>query len=291
VGGADPVGQFAGAGDSRPYQGAAWHYAEYRPAISDDFARMLVTALGWTSQDRLVDLGAGPGQIAIRLAPYVQEVVAVDPEPDMLSEGERRAAEAGVDNVRFVEGSSDDLSVLGTAQHQFTAVTIGSAFHWMHDQDRVLRDLDRYLHATDAAVLAVGYDVGGAVVAQTGQDVRPWRDRPPWSIVSELIDRYLAEVPEGPHPRGRHDPFMEIFGRSAFPRLRFLRYEYEVADYPSPQAALGYHYSVSHVLARLGDRRAELESEVAQRLAHVDRSAVQARVVDSALIALRPNVP
>lgn len=280
---------FTGVGDSRPYRGAAWYYAEYRQAIGDVFARCLATTLGWSSEDRIIDLGTGPGQIAIRISPYVGEVVAIDPEPDMLAEGARRASAAGAGNVRFLEGSSEDLSILGAPAHQFRAVTIGSAFHWMVDQDRVLRELDNYLHPTYGAIAIVSYDVGGPVIAKIGEEVIPWRERRPWSEIGEVLERYLADTPEGPNPRGRHDPFPDILGRSAFPRLHFLRYEYGQVEEPSPQAGIGLHYSLSNVLSRLGDRRAAFEAEVEETLADADRSPVESRVVDSALIGLRPE--
>lgn len=279
---------FTGAGSSRPYRGTAWYYAEYRPVISDEFGRWLAATLGWSLNERIIDLGTGPGQVAIRLSPYVGEILAVDPEPDMLAEGERRASAAGVGNVGFLQGSSENLSILGEPNHQYRAVTISQAFHWMQDQDRVLRALDNYLHPTDGAVVIVNYDVGQPAIAKAGDDVRPWRDRPPWSLVGEVLERYLAGVPEGPHPRGRHDPFPDILGRSAFSRLRFLRYEYEQTEEPSLEAALGFHYSLSHVLSRLGNRRPAFEAEVAGLLADADYSAVHYRSIDSALIALRP---
>lgn len=280
-------GGFTAMGGARPYQGSAWYYAEYRQAMSDQFSKLLATSLGWTSNDRIIDLGTGPGPIAIRLAPHVGEVVAVDPEPDMLAEGVRRAAAAGATNVRFVEGSSDRLGCLGIPSGQYRAVTIGSAFHWMVDQDRVLGELDGYLHPSDGSVAIVSYDIGRPAISKTDADIRPWWERTPWTGVPEVLERYLADVPEGPHPAGRHDPFPDILGRSAFPRLRFLRYEYETLERPRIAAAIGFHYSLSHVLSRLGDRQAALEAEQAELLGDAHDSPVASRQVDSALIALR----
>lgn len=107
------TGQFEGTGDTRPYAASAGFYAEQRHALSGDFVAALVAVMGWTTSDQVVDLGAGPAQIARRMAPFLAEVVAVDPESDMLLEGKRRAEAEGVTNIRFVEGSSDDLSALG----------------------------------------------------------------------------------------------------------------------------------------------------------------------------------
>jgi ubiquinone/menaquinone biosynthesis C-methylase UbiE len=62
--------------------------------------RDLAAHLGWSSADRVLDLGAGPAHVSLVLAPYVGEVVVMDPEEAMIEEGRRRAAEAGVATCR-----------------------------------------------------------------------------------------------------------------------------------------------------------------------------------------------
>src|SRR5262247_2406688 len=103
---------YLGAEGTRPYAGAGWYYAEYRDRVSAEFIALLAEQLGWSTRDRVLDVGAGPGQLSLLIAPFVAEVVAIEPEPDMLVEGERRAAMANIGNVRFVAGSSDDLPAL-----------------------------------------------------------------------------------------------------------------------------------------------------------------------------------
>jgi len=71
---------------------------------------------------RLLDLGCGTGSLAVPLAPRVDEVVAVDPEPEML------AALDGPANVRKVEAVAEDVD---ESWGRFRLVTIGRAFHWM----------------------------------------------------------------------------------------------------------------------------------------------------------------
>ena len=50
-----------------------------------------------------VDLGAGPGRLALAAAPHVARVVAVDVSPAMLALLRERAAKAGLANVECVE--------------------------------------------------------------------------------------------------------------------------------------------------------------------------------------------
>ena len=264
----------------RPFRGAAWFYSEYRYRPSEEFARLLAAHLGWSQDDRLLDLGAGPAHLSMLLAPYVKEVVAMEPEEDMLDEGRARAAAAGIDALSSVLGGSDDLPRLKSSLGEFVAVVISQAFHWMRDQDSVLRSLDEMLDPRRGAVALVGY------VKEPDYN-RVGFDREPWNSVETILQRHLAGVPERPSPRGRHDPFPEILRRSAFSRVELLSYEHEIEVRPSIDAAIGVLYSLGNTLARLGDRRTAFEAEVREALADADTTPLSVRVVDSALIGRR----
>jgi SAM-dependent methyltransferase len=266
----------------RPFQEAAWFYAEYRYRPSETFARLLATHLGWTSSDRVLDLGAGPAHVSLRLAPFVGEVVVMDPEEEMIEEGRRRAAAAGADNLTFVLGGSDDLPRLSAALGELSAVVISQALHWMADQDAVLRSLDALLDQERGAVALVGY-------VNDPDYNRAWvgLDRPPWEGIERVLKSHLAGVSGGPHPAGRHDPFPDILGRSAFARTELLTYEYETRVEPSLDAAIGFLYSLSNVLALLGERRGAFETDARAALAGVETSPFRARFTDSALIGRR----
>src|ERR1051325_10297633 len=223
----------------RPFRDAAWFYAEYRYRPSEEFVRLLAGHLGWTGAERVLDLGAGPAHVSLRLAPFVGEGVVMDPEPAMIEEGRRRAAAAGIDNLSFVVGGSDDLVRLSPELGQFDAVTISQALHWMADQDAVLRNLDGMLDRERGAVALVGY-------VKDPDYNRVWVDRPPWNAVEEMRRRHLAGLPQGSHPAGRHPPFPEILGRSAFSCVELLTYEYEAEIQPSVEAAIGFQYSLGN---------------------------------------------
>jgi SAM-dependent methyltransferase len=266
----------------RPFRDAAWFYAEYRYRPSEEFVRLLADNLGWTRSDRVLDLGAGPAHVSLRLAPFVGEVVVMDPEPAMIEEGRRRAGAAGIGNLSFVAGGSDDLARLSPELGEFATVTISQALHWMVDQDAVLRDLDGMLDRERGAVALVGY-------IKDPDYNRVWVDLPPWNVVEEIRRRHLAGLPQGSHPAGRHAPFPEILGRSAFSRLELLTHEYEAEIQPSLDAAIGFQYSLGNLLACLGERREAFEADVRAALADADTSPLTVRLVDSALIGRRPS--
>jgi len=265
----------------RPFRDAAWSYAEYRYRPSEAFVRLLASHLGWSKSARILDLGAGPAHVSLRLAPFAGEVVVMDPEEAMIEEARERAAAAQVDNLSFVVGGSDDLARLSPELGAFSAVTISQAFHWMADQDAVLRALDNLLDRERGAVALVGY------VKDPDYNL-VWLNGPPWNAVEAIRRHHVAAVPESSSPSGRHDPFPEILGRSAFSRIELLTYEYQAVVYPSIDAAIGFQYSLGNVLAQLGERRAAFEADVRAALADADTSPLTVRLVDSALIGQRP---
>ena len=91
---------------------------------------------------------AGQAVVTLPLAHLFTEAVGLDPDPGMLAEGARRAAEAGVGNIAWVRARAEDLPAgLGL----FRVATFAQSFHWM-DRDRV------------AAIVLEMLEPGGALV-------------------------------------------------------------------------------------------------------------------------------
>jgi len=269
---------YMGTEGTRPYAGAGWYYAEYRDRVSAELMTLLAEQLGWSTRDRVLDVGAGPGQLSLLIAPFVAEVVAIEPEPDMLAEGERRAALADVGNVRFVAGSSDSLPALRSSLGLFRAALMGQSFHWMVDKDRGLEDLSAMIDEADGAV---------AFVTPRMESI-PDELRAAQDMAREILERHLANVPPGPHPNGRHDPFEEILRRSPFPRIERIERVYETRARLTIESILGYEYTISHVLTRLGDRRGAFEQEARAALSWVKRvGEISMMRRDEALIGRR----
>ncbi|MET1027021.1 MAG: class I SAM-dependent methyltransferase [Dongiaceae bacterium] len=164
--------------DPRRFRSAAEHYLAGRPPYPPQLIEHVVGLCGVTAADRVLDLGCGPAQLARALAPFAREVVAVDPEPEMLALARQLTLEAGQHNLSFVQGSSYSLEPdLG----RFKMAAIGRAFHWM-DREDALRRLDGIIEA------------GGAVVLF--EDEHPKVPDNAWRQDFEmLIDRYGAVDP------------------------------------------------------------------------------------------------
>lgn len=81
------------------------HVADYdrKESIDIDSEIALLTRLGLNENSRLIDLGAGTGQLAIQIAPLCSHVTAVDISPVMLETLKRNVREAELDNVDIVQ--------------------------------------------------------------------------------------------------------------------------------------------------------------------------------------------
>lgn len=109
------------------FAGTARDYRRHRPPYPRAAIEWIVAAHGLDGTGRMIDVGCGTGQLILPLAAHVGEVVGIDPDPAMLAEAARAAAEASVANVRWRRGRAeelnDDLAPLRIA-------TFGASFHW-----------------------------------------------------------------------------------------------------------------------------------------------------------------
>jgi SAM-dependent methyltransferase len=168
--------------DQSLFEGAARYYRRGRIPYAEGLADSLAKVLALDGRGRLLDVGCGPGIIALRLAHLFEAVVGLDPDAGMLREALLAAAEEGVGNVSWVCLRAEDLPAgLG----KFRVITFAQSFHWM-DRPKV------------AAAARSMVEPNGAVV-----QVDPGRDG------------VGGNAAVGPHPPV---PFQEIDGL----RRRFL---------------------------------------------------------------------
>ncbi|MCP3471858.1 class I SAM-dependent methyltransferase [Bradyrhizobium sp. CCGUVB1N3] len=138
-------------------------YELLRPPYPPEFFRSVAQRLALAERSALIDLGTGPGLLALGFAPYVGRIVGVDPEPDMLDAARRSAARTGRD-LRLIESKAEMLpSDIGT----FDLVTIGRALHWM-DRAPTLALLERLVAQDGAIAICASFS--------TPDNRNPWLD-------------------------------------------------------------------------------------------------------------------
>src|SRR5687767_2081529 len=96
--------------DPQAFEGTAEYYAIGRPPYSAQLGGTMTRELSLDGTGQLLDVGCGPGVLELDLAQLFDEVTALDPELGMLRVGRQRCEQAGLANVRWVQGVADDTA-------------------------------------------------------------------------------------------------------------------------------------------------------------------------------------
>jgi SAM-dependent methyltransferase len=206
--------------DRSLFAGAARYYEQgrlpYAPGLPDALAR----ELSLDGRGRLLDVGCGPGTVARRLASLFEAIVGLDPDPDMLTEAARLAAETGIRHATWVQARAEELPAgLGL----FRLITFGNSFHWM-DRAAVAR-IVRTMLASGGAVVQVDAPAyrADALASEADRD-RLGHSLPPEQAMEELRRRYLGpdrragQSIRNTSPSGED----EIFQAAGFRRARTI---------------------------------------------------------------------
>ena len=216
------------------------YYEDARAPYGEAFFAAVARDLGLDCSQRLLDVGTGPGLLAIGFARHCRDVVGVDPEPAMLEAARAAAARAGV-AVRFVEGRfEDEAAGLGA----FDVVTIGRAVHWL-DPEPAQKALDRVVGP------------GGRILICHASSVADGRN--PWlKAFTQVRNRWRSERPV--FDRGR------FFADGPFVPRRTIRVETVVATSVERLADRILSMSTSSP-ARLGDEAPAMRTAMREALA------------------------
>jgi SAM-dependent methyltransferase len=174
------------------------YYARYREPYPAVFFSTLAERLSLRGDERLLDVGCGPGLLALGFASYVASCAGVDPEPLMLAAARTASAAAGV-HLTLIEGRIEDLPASAGV---FDLVTVGRAMHWL-DRAAALPVLDRIVAA------------GGAIISCGARTVDT--ELTPWVKAYEAVRRAWAEGPRDEnYERRYHIDYAAWFAGSRF---------------------------------------------------------------------------
>jgi trans-aconitate methyltransferase len=172
-------------GEDRGFGGAvAGFYHQYRRGYPPAVIDTLADAFGLTSNDVVIDLGCGTGQLTLPIARRVRTVAGVDPEPDMLARARQAAAEQAVTNATWVLGADTDIPALAAllGERRAGAVTIAQALHWMRYRELV------------PALVPLLRPGGGIAVISNGTPM--WLQDSAWSrALRNFLEQWLGSRP------------------------------------------------------------------------------------------------
>lgn len=196
--------------DDTLFSGTATYYRRGRLPYAPGLAETLAEALGLDGRGRLVDVGCGPGTLALGLAHLFGEIVGVDPDSGMIAEAMRDAAERGVaGKARWVRARAEELPAgLGS----FTVATFGQSFHWM-DRDLVAAAVRGMLLPGGALV-----HISDLKTETRAVDGLPY-PAAPRAAVDDLVKHYLGPVRragQGTLPHGTPGDEAEVLARAGY---------------------------------------------------------------------------
>ena len=125
-----------------------------RPLYPEETFSLLACLVDPNCQ-RVLDVGCGTGEIARRIAPYVEHVDAVDLSPAMIAKGNSRAG-GDAPNLNWIEGEVETVSLTPP----YGLITAAASLHWM-DWSVVLPRFAQVL--TPKGVLTVLFEDSPAV--------------------------------------------------------------------------------------------------------------------------------
>ncbi len=151
-------------------------YARYREPYPEKFFKKVAEQIALRGEETLLDVGCGPGLLAIGFAPFVGRCTGIDPEPGMITAAKAAAAEAGV-ALSLIHGRIEEFPTTQT----YDVITIGRALHWL-ERSATLTVLERILAPDSGRILicrASSTETPGTAWVKPYQEVRrAWASEP-----------------------------------------------------------------------------------------------------------------
>lgn len=218
--------------------------------------------LALTRDMRLLDVGCGPGNLAIGFAPFVGSCTAIDREPEMLRAAHLAVVQAGVD-ITFIQTTLEDLD---SGDGSFDFVTIGRALHWL-SRETALTVLKR--------IVAPGGRI--AVCGSTASDA-PVNE---WLGKFKDIRRAWASDPDESRYKIDRDQW---FASSRFRKIDQINVEHRHTVTVPELVGRALSFSITSP-AVLGDRRPQFEEELRAALEpFAQNGAIEEEVVAKATV-------
>lgn len=256
------------------FASAADHYVNARPRYAPALLERLAREAALNTNSRVLDLGCGPGTLAIPLARYAGTVIGIDPNGEMIAAAKRQSA-GFTPAIDWRVGSSQDLV---SSLAPLDLVVMGRSFHWM-DRSATLARLDK-LVAPHGAIALLNTE---SVPCLAGR----WRDI--WDALRAEYGR--PDEFDAFRRSPDWEPHEAVLLRSPFSRLeKFAVVEMRTASIDDlVSRALSQSSTTPEAL---GERRAAFETALRSGLLAICPDGRFTEILESvALLARRPLPP
>lgn len=179
---------------------ALWEKGDFTriAATMRESGEALVKSIGIGPGMKVLDLGCGDGTTALPAARLGADVLGVDIARNLVAAGQRRAAEAGLANLRFQEGDASNLSGLENG-HFDRVVSIFGAMFAPKPFD-VAREMVRVTKPGGRVVMGNWIPGDPTLVAQLLKISASYAPPPPegfispmtWGVADNVVERFTA---------------------------------------------------------------------------------------------------
>jgi SAM-dependent methyltransferase len=179
---------------------ALWEKGDFTEiaGLMRESGEAMVNSLGIEPPLGVLDLGCGDGTTAVPLARLGAEVVGIDIASNLVEAGSRRAAEAGLKNLKFQEGDACDLQGVDDYSFDLTLSVFGAMF--APKPFDVAKEMVRVTKPGGRIVMGNWIPNDPTFVAQLLKISSSFTPPPPegfvspmtWGVESEVTERFTA---------------------------------------------------------------------------------------------------
>lgn len=163
-----------------------------------DSGNQLIESIGVDAGMQVLDLGCGDGTTAIPSAQRGADVLGVDIASNLVTAGNRRAGEMGLDNIKFQQGDASDLNELSDDSFDLVVSIFGAMF--APRPFDVAKEMVRVAKPGGRIVMGNWIPNDPTLVAQILKISSAYTPPPPegfispmtWGVDSNVIERFTA---------------------------------------------------------------------------------------------------
>lgn len=195
---------------------ALWEKGDFTriAAAMRESGEALVRRIGIRAGDKVLDLGCGDGTTALPAAMLGSEVLGVDIARNLVEAGNRRAAAAGLKNIRFQQGDASHLDGLPDG-HFDRVVSIFGAMFAPRPHD-VAKEMVRVTKPGGEIVMGNWIPSDPTLVAQILKISAAYSPPPPegfispvrWGVEADVRERFAAAGIDGDRVACERDTYV-----------------------------------------------------------------------------------